>query len=209
MPPRVRSPGLKPRPVYTRDTRPADTPMPPTVQRYRTSSSPRISSGSRSRPMTSCATNQMMATRPHNATATSYKAAATVPSHAPHRPSVPPPSPPIERFHPSRGLPHATPRGAPAPAQPPGRHGERREFPLHPPWYEWTHSPTLLIASQPPLGSPTSIPTRAPRTLKCSVIPTSPAAEHVLKVARGAYPCRFRPAWRITLLWRLPLQRPP
>ena len=86
MPPRVRSPGLKPRPVYTRDTRPADTPMPPTVQRYRTSSSPRISSGSRSRPMTSCATNQMMATRPHNATATSYKAAATVPSHAPPPP---------------------------------------------------------------------------------------------------------------------------
>ena len=86
MPPRVRSPGLKPRPVYTRDTRPADTPMPPTVQRYRTSSSPRISSGSRSRPMTSCATNQMMATRPHNATATSHKAAATVPSHAPPPP---------------------------------------------------------------------------------------------------------------------------
>jgi len=69
----------------------------------------------------------------------------------PHRPCVPPPSPPIERLNPSRGLPHAIPRGEPAPLlSRKTAMAERREFPLHPPWYEWTHSPTLLIASQPP-----------------------------------------------------------
>ena len=184
--------------------------MPPTVQRYRTSSSPRISSGSRSRPMTSCATNQMMATRPHNATATSHKAAATVPSHAPPPPVCASAIPTHRAISPFK--------------RPAARHSSRRTGPCsaaRPPWRTARVSlassmvrvdplPDASHSFAAPLGFPTSIPTRAPRTLKYSVIPTSPAAEHVLKVARGANPCRFRPAqWRITLLWRLPLQRPP